>query len=73
MLIECQGDQHFKPARNMHGKRFTKEQALLTFNRQRSHDAIKRQYCTEHKFKLVEIRYKELARVPEILTKTLGV
>ncbi len=60
-LIECQGEQHFKPVEKFGGE----EQ----FQIQVKNDLLKRQYAEERNIKLVEISYKtkKIEQVEEIL------
>ena len=49
-LIECQGEQHYKPIDEFGGK----EQ----FEIQKKNDELKRKYATDHGITLLEIPYK---------------
>ena len=49
-LIECQGEQHFKPVEKFGGE----EQ----FQSQIKNDSLKRHYVKDHNIKLIEISYK---------------
>ena len=49
-LLECQGEQHYKPVEEFGGD----EQ----FQSQLKNDSLKRQYAKEHNIKLLEISYK---------------
>ncbi len=49
-LIECQGEQHFKPVDEFGG--------IPQFERQQQNDMIKREYAEQHNFPLIEITYK---------------
>lgn len=50
VLIECQGEQHFKPVKWYGGQEY--------FERLQKHDAIKRQFAKDHGYRLVELNYK---------------
>ncbi|RKM55714.1 hypothetical protein D6853_09165 [Butyrivibrio sp. X503] len=60
-LIECQGEQHFRPVEEFGGE----EQ----FKIQVKNDSLKRQYAENHNIKLMEISYKtkKIEQVEEIL------
>jgi hypothetical protein len=62
-LIECQGEQHFKPVEEFGGE----EQ----FNIQVKNDSLKRQYAKKHNIKLIEISYtsKKIEQIEDILRK----
>ena len=49
MLLECQGQQHYKPVKEFGGKN--------TFDQQAKNDELKRQYASEHNIPLIEIPY----------------
>ena len=49
ILIEFQGEQHFKPIEYFGGE--------TTFKTQQLHDNLKKQYCKLHNYKLIEIPY----------------
>ena len=49
MLLECQGQQHYKPVEEFGGKN--------TFDQQAKNDELKRQYASEHNIPLIEIPY----------------
>ena len=66
ILIECQGEQHFKPIKAINHKTFTKEQAFENFKYQYKRDNIKRAYAKKRKIKLIEINYKDIKRISEI-------
>lgn len=60
-LIECQGEQHYKPVEKFGG--------VKQFEEQKKNDELKRQYANGHGIKLLEISYKDKKekRVEEIL------
>lgn len=62
-LIECQGEQHFKPVEEFGGQ----EQ----FQNQIKNDSLKRQYAKEHSIKLIEISYKtkKIEQIEDILRR----
>ena len=62
-LIECQGEQHFKPVEEFGGE----EQ----FQSQIKNDSFKRQYVKDHNIKLIEISYKtkKIEQIEDILRK----
>jgi hypothetical protein len=49
-LVECQGEQHYKPVEFFGG--------VERFKRQQKHDAIKRDYAKNNDLILIEIDYK---------------
>lgn len=49
-LIECQGEQHYKPVDEFGGK--------VQFEMQKKNDELKRKYAIEHEITLLEIPYK---------------
>lgn len=50
-LIECQGEQHFRPVEEFGGE--------SKFQTQTQNDALKREYCKIHSIPLIEISYKD--------------
>lgn len=66
-LIEYDGEHHFLPV-DFSGHENAKNQFLLVKKR----DAIKNQYCYEHKIPLVRIPYWEFEDVEKQLEKTLA-
>ena len=50
-LIECQGEQHYKPVKEFGGDD--------KFTMQQKNDELKRMYAEEHKIPLIEISYKD--------------
>lgn len=64
-IIEYNGEHHYKPIEWFGGKRNYKLQQLR--------DESLRQYCKEHKIKLIEIPYTEYNNIEDILTKELKI
>ena len=64
-IIEFNGDQHYKPIEMWGGK----EQ----FEKQQRRDDAVRSYCREHKITLIEIPYKDIGNIEDILTKELKI
>ena len=62
-LIECQGEQHYKPVEEYGGE--------SEFEKQLMHDALKREYARDHGIHLIKISYKDKKydRIKEILQK----
>lgn len=63
VIIEFNGAQHYKIVDYFGGKN--------TFERQQNRDFALRQYCKEHKIKLIEIPYTEYDNIESILEKEL--
>lgn len=63
VAIEYNGEQHYMAVKHWGG-----EQA---FERQQERDYALRQYCKEHKIKLIEIPYTEYDNIENILAKEL--
>ena len=70
-LIECQGQQHYGPRTKIMSGLFTPEQAIENFKDQLKKDNIKREYAKKHGIKLIEIKYDEIKKIPEILDREL--
>lgn len=64
LLIEYQGEQHYKPIEIFGGE----EQ----FKVQQEHDRRKRQYAKDHDIKLLEIWYWDFENIEKILSRELG-
>lgn len=64
-IIEFNGDQHYRPVEIWGGK----EQ----FEKQQRRDNAVRSYCEEHKITLIEIPYKDMANIENILSKELNI
>lgn len=62
-LLEYDGELHYMPYRKTNQKALTLTQY---------HDAIKNQYCEDHKIPLIRIPYWDKDKIPEILQKQLG-
>ncbi len=62
-LIECQGEQHYKPIAKFGGDK--------QFQNQLENDEIKRRFAKENNIKLIEISFKEkkLSLIEDILKK----
>ena len=60
IMIEYHGIQHVKP-KNFGSE--TEEQAYLNFLKQQEHDQIKRDFCKEKNYHLVEIYYTENSNI----------
>ena len=52
ILIECQGEQHFKPVKWYGGKPY--------FDRLQQHDEIKRKFAKTNGYRLIELGYKNV-------------
>ena len=65
VIIEYNGEQHYKPVSQFGGK----EQ----FELQQERDLALRQYCKEHKIKLIEIPYWDYNNIETILKKELKI
>lgn len=50
ILIECQGEQHFRPFEWYGGQEY--------FERLQKHDAMKREFAKDHGYRLIELNYK---------------
>ena len=59
VLIEFQGEQHYKPIDYYGGEE--------NFQVQQAHDSLKADYASSHGHRLLAIPYKELGRIEEIL------
>lgn len=64
-IIEFHGKQHYKPIKWFGGEK--------KFKVQQERDMALRQYCKEHKIKLIEIPYTEYKNIESILTKELNI
>lgn len=53
-VIECQGEQHFRPAKWYGGQSY--------FEKLKKHDAIKKEYCLKHGIQLIEVPYTDITR-----------
>ena len=68
LLIEYQGEQHYKP-QDFKGEGI--EKAKSKFKRQQKHDKYKREYAKENNIDLLEIPYWEFKNIEEILNKNI--
>ena len=66
LLIEFQGEQHYRPV-DFSSKDM--EQAEKNFEKQQEHDKRKRKYAQQNKITLLEITYIEEDKIEEILDK----
>ena len=62
-IIEFNGEQHYRPIKFFGGEQ--------VFYKQYERDNALRQYCKEHKIKLIEIPYTQFNNIKEILAKGL--
>ncbi len=60
-FIEFQGIQHFEPREHFGGEK--------QFIQQRINDDLKRNFCRTNNLPLLEIHYKDLKKVPELIQK----
>lgn len=60
ILIEFQGEQHYHPIKHFGGKE--------KFERQQENDEKKRIFCKENNYSLLEISYKEIDNIEQILS-----
>ena len=63
LIIEYQGEQHYRPIRWFGG--------VEQFNKQQERDNAVRQYCKDNKIKLLEIPYAKQQNVSEIIKNEL--
>lgn len=63
MIIEYNGDQHYRPRQKWGGEK--------QFKYQQTRDAALRRYCEEEKIHLLEIPYTDFDRIEEILEQEL--
>lgn len=68
LLIEYQGEQHYKPV-DFHG--FKENEAVEQFKKQQIHDQCKREYAKNNNINLLEIPYWDFNNIEEILIKNL--
>ena len=54
LVIECQGEQHFRPAKWYGGQSY--------FKKLKKHDAIKKEYCLKHGIQLIEVPYTDITK-----------
>lgn len=60
LLIEFNGEQHYKPIKHFGGE--------SKYQKQKENDSIKKQYCKTHNINLVIIPYTNIDKVEEILS-----
>lgn len=65
ICIEFQGRQHYEPVEHFGGE----EQ----FIKQQKHDQIKRDYCKDNDIELIEISYKDINNIEEIINNLITV
>lgn len=53
-VIECQGEQHFRPAKWYGGQSY--------FEKLKKHDAIKKEYCLKRGIQLIEVPYTDITK-----------
>lgn len=70
MVIEYDGEQHFRPVR-FH-KNITGERAKELFEHLLRYDAVKDTYCEVNQIRMLRIRYDELGQAEEIIRKNIG-
>lgn len=63
LLIECQGEQHYRPITHFGGEK--------QFNIQQEHDKRKREYAKKNGFHLLEINHKDYNYINEIIEEKL--
>ena len=68
IAIEYDGQQHFYPV-TFGG--ISKEAAEENFKENQKRDEIKTNFCLENNIKLIRIPYKEITKIPQILTELL--
>lgn len=68
LLIECQGEQHYRP-KNFGG--CSKELAEKNFKIQQYHDLLKRKFAKENGIDLLEISFKDFHNIGNILEKKI--
>ena len=68
IIIEYHGIQHIKP-KNFGSE--TEEQAYLNFLKQQEHDQIKRDFCKENDYHLVEIYYTDNSNIDLLVIGSL--
>lgn len=69
LCIEFQGKQHNEPA-TFNG--ISKEKAIKKFKKQKKHDKIKKDYCRNNNINFLEIYYKEIKNIEDILIEKLN-
>lgn len=69
-LCEFQGIQHYYVVR--WNEKWTDEEAIEHFKIVQRRDELKRQFCKENNIRLLEISYKDINKIPQILAEELG-
>lgn len=69
IAIEFQGIQHYEPV-DFAGKGQEWASELLEYSQ--NNDRIKREYCKANSIMLIEIKYNEIDKIPEILDEVLA-
>lgn len=70
--IEFQGMQHYAPI-DFKNRTVSDDECIIErYEELKKRDQIKRDYCTKNKIALLEISYKDINRIPEILSVFLG-
>ena len=64
LIIEMNGEQHYKYVEHFHTKDWT-------FEDQQIRDETLRAYCRDHRIDLLEIKYNEIGCIPKILAKAI--
>ena len=64
LIIEMNGEQHYKYVEHFHTKDWTLED-------QQIRDDTLRAYCKTHKISLLEIKYDKIDKIPQILAKAI--
>ena len=64
-LLECQGEQHFKPIKYFGG--------IDKFEIQLEHDKRKRQFAEDHNIEMIEIVYSDRFNIDNVLKEKLGI
>jgi hypothetical protein len=60
ILIEFQGKHHYQPVNKYYRARKIYEQTVR-------HDNIKKEFCIKHNIPLIEINYKDINKIEEVL------
>lgn len=73
LCIEYQGEQHYRPVDFSYTPtQEGKEKALKVFKQNQERDEIKREFCRSKGIKLLEISYKKLNKIEQILKNELN-
>jgi Zn finger protein HypA/HybF involved in hydrogenase expression len=67
ILIEFDGEHHFKPVK-FGG---SEDRALKKFEQTKRNDFLKNDYCKKNKIQLLRIHYKDIKRISEILSENI--